>query len=273
MPRRRCRRRRAPAEHAPRRVRLTTVGTGSVPSPARVNAGHLVSAGRVRLLLDCGSGVAHRLSALGLDWAGITHVALTHFHADHVLDLPTLMVAWRYGMLPPRSAPLELIGPVGTSALVAKFEALFGDTVRAATFPFAVRELAPGERTELDDGVSLEARRVPHTAESVAYCVRRGAARLVYTGDTGFDAELGAWARGCGVLLAECSLPDEMAVPIHLTPRACAELARAAAPGRLVLTHFYPPVEQVDVRAIIAARFDGAVTLATDGWSTDLEEM
>ena len=253
-------------------MRLTTVGTGSVPSPARVNAGHLVSAGRVRLLLDCGSGVAQRMSALGLDWPGITHVALTHFHADHVLDLPTLMVAWRYGLLPPRSAPLELLGPAGTADVLAKFQGLFGDTVRAATFPFRVREIAPGERVELDDGVSLEARRVPHTAESVAYCVRRGSARLVYTGDTGPDPELGAWAAGCDVLLAECSLPDELAVSLHLTPRQCAEVAGAANPSLLALTHFYPPVEQVDIRAIIAERFAGPVVLAADGWSTDIEE-
>ena len=87
-------------------MRLTTIGTGTAaPSAARVNAGHLVEAGDVRLLLDCGSGVAHRMEGLGLDWRGITHVALTHFHADHTSDLATLFVAWRWGQLPPRSAP------------------------------------------------------------------------------------------------------------------------------------------------------------------------
>jgi len=95
-------------------VRLTTVGTGTAaPVADRVQAGHLIECGGVRLLLDCGSEVSFRLAALGIDWAAISHVAITHFHADHVLDLPTLLTAWRYGMLPPRSAPLEIIGPVG----------------------------------------------------------------------------------------------------------------------------------------------------------------
>jgi hypothetical protein len=40
----------------------------------------------------------------------------------------------------------------------------------------------------------------------------------------------------------------------------------------LVLTHFYPPVERVDIRAVIGERYHGPVALATDGWAIDLEE-
>ena len=59
---------------------------------------------------------------------------------------------------------------------------------------------------------------------------------------------------------------------IHLTPRRCGELAEIARPRRLVLTHFYPPVEQVDIRGIVRERFDGEVTLAEDGWSIEIGE-
>lgn len=254
-------------------MRLTTLGTGSAaPSATRVNAGHLVESGPVRLLLDCGSGVAHRLATLGVDWLGITHVALTHFHADHILDLPTLFVAWRHGTLRPRTAPLELIGPAGTAGLLATFASLFGEPLAQPQFPLTVRELAPGGALDLAGGVRLEAHPVPHTANSIAYCIGAGGRRLVYTGDTGEDAALAAWAHGCDLLLAECSLPDEIAVPAHLTPRRCAELAAVAQPGRLVLTHLYPPVEAVDVRGLIAARYAGPVVIASDGWTFDVEE-
>ncbi len=113
-----------------------------------------------------------------------------------------------------------------------------------------------------------------HTAESVAYSVERGGRRIVYTGDTGVGegfAELGEWAAGCDVLLCECSLPQDMAIPTHLTPEQCGELAAAARPGLLALTHFYPPVERVDVAAIVGERFDGPVVLAHDGWTTTIE--
>jgi len=92
----------------------------------------------------------------------------------------------------------------------------------------------------------------------------------VYTGDTAFDEGVGTWAAGCDVLLCECSLPDSMAVPAHLTPRQAGALAAIAAPRRLVLTHFYPPVEFVDIAAEVAEHYSGPVTLATDGWSTEV---
>ncbi|MGH7717337.1 MAG: MBL fold metallo-hydrolase [Gemmatimonadaceae bacterium] len=253
-------------------MRLTTVGTGTAaPSPQRVNAGHLVEVGAVRLLLDCGSGVVHRLASLGADWMGITHVALTHFHADHTIDLPTLIFAWRYGALPYRSASIEIIGPPGTDRLVSAFGELYGDGIRAPGYPLHVREVAPGETLDLD-GVRLEPRKVPHTDESVAYSVTAGGERLVYTGDTGFDPSLAEWARGCTLLLAECSLPREMGMATHLTPEQCGELAALSHPGALALTHFYPPVERVDVRGIVAERFAGPVVLATDGWTTEIED-
>ena len=251
-------------------MKLTTLGTGTIAITAeRALAGHLVESGDVHLLMDCGSGVVSRVAAL--DWMGITHVALTHFHHDHHGDLPTLIFAWRHGRLPPRSEPVEVLGPVGTRELLDRMAAAYGAWVTDPGFPVTVREVVPDESVSLGGGgLVLEARKVPHTDESVAYSVHQDGRRIVYTGDTGFDDGLGAWAAGADVLLCECSLPDSMAVPIHLTPRECGALAAKAAPGLLVLTHFYPPVERVDVRAEVGERFSGRVVLATDGWSTEL---
>jgi len=89
--------------------------------------------------------------------------------------------------------------------------------------------------------------------------------RLVYTGDTGPSEALGDWARGCDLLVAECSLPEAMALDVHLTPRQAGELARRAGAKRLVLTHLYPPVEAVDIAGEIAPVYDGPVVVARDG--------
>ncbi|MBV9879502.1 MAG: MBL fold metallo-hydrolase [Gemmatirosa sp.] len=252
-------------------MRLTTIGTGAAaPDPARVNAGHLVEAGDVRLLLDCGSGVVHRMASVGADWSGITHVALTHFDADHVSDLATLFVAWRWGQLPPRSAPITVLGPPGTAALLDRLAAALWNKLLAPGYAVHVHEMAFGDRVALGDDVTLESRKVPHTDESVAYSVAHAGRRLVYTGDTAADATLGRWAAGCDLLLAECSLPSAMAVPSHLTPELVGELAADAQPGLLVLTHFYPPVYRVDVPGIVARRFAGPVVLAHDGFQVDV---
>ena len=252
-------------------MRLTTVGTGTAaPVPHRVQAGHLVESGDTRILLDCGSGVSFRLAALGVDWATITHVALTHFHADHLLDVPTMLVAWRYGMLPPRTAPLEIIGPIGTSTLIDRMTDALGISYRDYGFPVAVREMAAGERLAIGAGLAIESRSVPHTPESVAYLIEADRCRLVYTGDTGFDEGLAHWAAGCDVLLSECSLPASMAIATHLTPEQVGAIAAIASPGLLALTHLYPPLENVDVPALITAFHAGPVVVCHDGWSTEL---
>lgn len=253
-------------------MRLTTLGTGTAaPSATRVNAGHLLDAGDTRILLDCGSGIVHRMATVGADWLGITHLVLTHFHPDHVLDVPTLFYAWRYGTLPPRQEPLELIGPPGTDALLGRMSDLIGDDLRAKGFPVRVREVQSGEAVAAGS-VHLEARKVPHTEESVAYSMSRGGRRVVYSGDTGFDASVGAWAAGSDVLLMECSLPSSMAVPTHMTPEQCAAIAALAAPRVLALTHFYPPVEQVDIRGLVREQFDGEIVLALDGTTIEVGE-
>jgi len=254
-------------------ARLTTLGTGTVAlSGERSCAGYLYEADDVRLLLDCGSGITRRLAELGLTWPAITHVALTHFHIDHHGDLPTLVFAWKYGQLPPRSAPLDLLGPVGTRALIERLAAAYGEWLLAPGFPITIREIMPGESVELSASVRLSAQKVPHTEESVAYSIERGGRRVVYTGDTGPDDALADWAHGCDVLVCECSLPASMAIKEHLTPDQCASLAARARPGHVVLTHFYPPVERIDIRAAMAAQYGGPVTLGRDGWHIELED-
>jgi ribonuclease BN (tRNA processing enzyme) len=254
-------------------MRLTTLGTGTVSlTPARVCAGHHVQAGAVSLLLDCGSGITHRLAQSPIDWRSITHVAFTHFHHDHVGDFATLVYAWMYADRPGRSAPLVVIGPVGMDALLGRMADAVGPWLRASGFQIDIMEIAPGDTLDLGDGVVLSAAKVPHTDESVAYSIARGGRRVVYTGDTGYDPMLGEWARGTDVLLCECSLPTEFAIPSHLTPEQCGALAAAALPKHLVLTHFYPPTERIDVRAIVAAHYLGPVTLASDGAAFEIEE-
>jgi ribonuclease BN (tRNA processing enzyme) len=254
-------------------MRLTTLGTGTVSlTPERVCAGYHVQAGTVSLLLDCGSGTTHRLAQHVPEWRGITHVAFTHFHQDHIGDFATLVFAWKYADRPGRSAPLIVIGPVGLDALLTRMADAAGDWLREPGFHIDIVEVAPGDTIDLGDGVALSATKVPHTDESVAYSITRGGRRIVYTGDTGYDPMLGEWARGADLLLCECSLPEEYAIPSHLTPEQCGALAAAALPRHLVLTHFYPPTERVDVRAIVAGYYAGPVTLARDGAAFEIEE-
>ncbi len=251
-------------------MRLMVIGSGTISlSATRGCASYLLEAGELCLLLDVGPGAAHTMARHGIDWWGVTHVVLSHWHLDHIGDLPTLVFAWRHARLEPRTAPLTIVGPAGTRDLLTRWAAALGDWLQNPGFPLAVVETVLESPLDLGGGVMLTSRSVPHTPESVAYSFEHDGKRLVYTGDTGDDPSLGAWAAGCDLLLAECSLPDSMPVSIHLTPSETGALAAAAQPGMLVVTHMYPPLEGIDLRAELGARWAGPTVIATDGLVLD----
>ena len=248
------------------------LGTGTIAfSATRSCAAYHLEAGSARVLMDCGSGTCRRLAELGIAWQELTHVVLTHFHVDHHQDLPTLIFAGKYGMLPARAQPLTVVGPTGTAQLLARLAAAYGEWVVAPGYELRVVELAPGATLDLG-GATLACTKVPHTAESMAYSIVEGARRIVYSGDTGFDPAFAAWAQGCDLLVLECSLPKAMAIPEHLTPEECGEMGRLARPGTLALTHLYPPVEELDVAAIVRASWSGPLVIAHDGWQMEFTD-
>ena len=247
-------------------MELVTVGTGTVaPSATRTSACHWVSRARLKILLDCGPGALHRLAQFGLPWPEVTHVVLSHFHPDHWAELPMLVYALKYTTVPPRQEPLVILGPPGVVRLVKTLAEGYGEWLLDPGFPIGILDVRDGEPFPLDADVSLETFPVPHTTESVAVSLVAPEGRLVYTGDTGPSSELARWATGCDLLLAECSLPESMAMDIHLTPQQAGELAKEAATKRLVLTHFYPPVETSDPAKLAGTRFSGPVSAAKDG--------
>jgi len=247
-------------------VDLTVLGSGTVaPSPRRTAPAHWVQAGEVQLLIDCGAGATHRLARYVPEWWHLTHVALSHFHVDHWGELPHLLFALRWGIDPPRTAPLTILGPEGLRVRITHLAAAYGDWITDPGFPLSVEELTPHEPRALSDDVTLDCCRTPHTDRSLALSLQDGTDRLVYTGDTGPSEHLGRWAAGCDLLLCECSLPDDQGVEIHLTPRQVGALARAVEPGQVVLTHFYPPVEGTGPARVVREQFDGIVVEAADG--------
>jgi ribonuclease BN (tRNA processing enzyme) len=247
-------------------VELTVLGSGTVaPSAGRTAAGHWLVAGEVQLLLDCGAGILHRAASFGVPWEKVTHVAITHYHPDHWGELPMLLFALKWGTHPPRCDPLVVIGPRGLATRLTLLAGALDDWVLEPGYPLRLVEMQPGDRLELGTNTILSSCKTPHTPESMAYSVEHAGLRLVYTGDTGPSDELAQWAKGCDLLLAECSLPDSAGIELHLTPSSAGMLARAAGARRLVLTHFYPPVEGTDPAAAAARVFQGPVIAARDG--------
>lgn len=247
-------------------TRLTVVGCGTAaPDGERVCSGYLLETGDTRILFDCGAGVVHGLARFDLPWRDLTHVALTHFHTDHVGDVPMLLFALQYGMHPAREAPLTIIGPRGTRKRLQAMADAFGDYVTDASFGVDVREIEHGASINAGN-VRLAVARTPHTDESIAYRVTTPHCSIGYTGDTGPSDEVGDFLQGVDDLIAECSVPDEMAMDIHLTPASLAALALRAQPERLIVTHVYPQLDRHGVPDRLRAHgWNGTTAVAADG--------
>jgi ribonuclease BN (tRNA processing enzyme) len=253
-------------------MRLTAVGTGTAaPEADHVCSGYLLETDGLRLLLDCGGGVVHSMARLRVNWQSPTHLVLSHFHNDHIGDVPLLFFAWKWGMRPPRSEAITVVGPRGTADLLQRMAGVFGDHLAEPRFTVNVEEIAPGEERKLNDVVRLSAFKTPHTAESLAYRIDTGTRSFCYTGDTGRSTELGSFAHAVDALLVECSLPDEERMAMHLTPTEVAELARIAQPRRLLVTHVYPQLPRTRVPELIqAAGSPARVEMLQDGASFEI---
>jgi ribonuclease BN (tRNA processing enzyme) len=242
-------------------MRLTVIGSGTAaPEWDRACSGFMLETHRSRVLLDCGPGVVHNMARIGLDWQGITHLLLTHFHNDHIGDVPTLFFAWRHGMRPARSEPLMVIGPPGTKRLLERLGDVFGDHLSEPGFELDVIELDPPSTDEgdvlaaerrLGDEVRLAAVRTPHTDASLAYRIEADGRSFCYTGDTGMSEAVARFAQGVDALLIECAVPDDEAMPVHLTPSQVAAMARIALPRRLLVTHVYPHLDRRAVPELV----------------------
>src|SRR5262245_42519914 len=109
-------------------MQVTLLGTGSpIPAPDRAGAATLVRAGGTTLLVDCGRGVALRLTAAGVLPPMLSAVFLTHLHSDHITDLNDVITT--HWVMCPTRTELPLYGPHRTQEVVDGTLAMLGPDV------------------------------------------------------------------------------------------------------------------------------------------------
>ena len=104
-----------------------------------------------------------------------------------------------------------------------------------------------------------------HIESSIGYRITaRDGTSIAYTGDTGLCENAVKLALGADLFICEAALPDAMEVEGHLTPSLAGKIAAEAEVKHLVLTHFYPECETVDLEAECRMAYRGPLTLAQD---------
>jgi ribonuclease BN (tRNA processing enzyme) len=246
-------------------MELIVIGSGTgVPSLRRGAPAYAVKAAGKLVLLDLGSGTLRSMLKYGLDFNQVDIIALSHFHPDHVGDLVPFLFATRYSLGYTRKETVNLLAARGFAEFYARLKRAFGEWVEAPPGLMEIRELpadGPGEVSW--PGLVIKSAPPNHTESSLAYRLEAEGVSLVYSGDTDDSDSLVELARGGDLMVLEAAMPEK--VPGHLTPAEAGRLAARAGVNRLVLTHFYPPCDEVDVVALAGQEFSGEIIRAEDG--------
>src|SRR5262249_50523581 len=149
-------------------IKLTVLGSGTcVPNGERNSSGYFLETHSARFMLDCGAGTVHALARYRVPWETMTHLIVSHFHVDHIGEMPSLMLAFRHGMTGPRTDPLEIIGPRGFAQLMENLKTAFGSKLLELPFPIRIREIEPDCSVNFGKDLQVSFARTPHTSESV----------------------------------------------------------------------------------------------------------
>ena len=248
-------------------MELHVLGSGTaLPHPRRGASGYAVVVAGRAILLECGPGSTRRWPAHGIDFESARAICVTHHHVDHCGDLAAVLFG-RNVMDPPTSTPLLLAGPVGHREHLRKLRDAYSH--RGLDDVYGVieeRDLTDADVFQVDD-IEVLARVVNHAPGALGFRVEHGDRILAFSGDSGPCDALVDLCRGADLALLECSYPASRATTKHLNARTAAEVAVAAELERVVLTHFYPACDEVDIAAEVrAAGYTGDLVLARDGW-------
>jgi ribonuclease Z len=117
----------------------------------------------LQLVIDAGEGIQ---LALGTNVFSPSVLAITHGHSDHVLGLPGLVAARKFGK-GAVDKPLTILYPEGSLGVQAAREWL-GRAYANVVFPLNWIAVQPGVATPLSKSRAIEAMAVRHTANESA---------------------------------------------------------------------------------------------------------
>lgn len=279
---------------------LVVLGTGTpVADGDRAGAGAAVIYNGKAYLFDIGGGVVQNM----IKASGVKGVAgpkepqgrealfptiadqlfLTHLHSDHILDFPELAgtLWWR------RDGQMQVYGPTGAQEMADGYY-----TMLATDTNLRINSNQPVDNPEnfkvnvseydkaftVQDGdVKIEGFPVPHGDISPAfgYRITTPDKVIVISGDTNYSEELIEMSKGADILLHEVisseglsGLPEfwqDYHNHSHTTTEELAEIANAAQPKLLVLTHILNYGAPMDgVADEVRKNYDGEVVMAKD---------
>lgn len=239
------------------------IGTGQGCS------GYLLDIDDTQIVLDLGPSTLIELRK-HTDFRTLDAIVISHLHMDHILDLFILRFMLNYNPEKPiRKIPLYL--PPNGLAFMAKAAELWAtesDDVDAYFDVFETTEYDPASSLSIGPA-SISFAETVHVIPCWAMRVETAEGDLVYTADTGTDADLDDFARGANVIVADAAssedAPEEVKRTVHYDAAAAAGLAARANCQHLVLSHQWEELDPLRNLEIARSHFDGRISLAEPG--------
>jgi ribonuclease Z len=274
--------------------KVTLLGTGiPVPQPDRFGPATLIEVGGQKLLFDAGRGATIRLFQLRVPLREVGPLFLTHFHSDHTVGIPDVWLSgWLGGPWARRTTPFRVIGPTGTTDLMANLERAYAADIKIRradeNYPAegirVIAEEFPGEGVVYDkDGVRVTAFEVNHgdlIKPAYGYRIDYDGRSVVISGDTRFDKNVIKHGTGADVLIHEVAavrpelLKDAQVQRVmahHTSPQEAGRVFQLARPKLAVYTHLVllarPGVPAVTTEELVAqtrAVYDGPLVVGED---------
>lgn len=222
-------------------MHITVLGNnGPYPGAGGACSGYLVRDGDSRIVIDFGSGVLSNLQRFE-KLEDLDAIILTHLHSDHMSDMMVLRYA--VDILIKRGFevhPIDVFAPDSPE-----------DEYRRLNIPgiFNLKTIDSGKLLKFGD-IAVSFCPMTHPVKSFAVALEKDGRRFVFSGDTNWNEDIIAFARGSHLLLLDAGLAsrDKTETAPHLTALECGIVAKRAGAKRLLLTHFWPGY---DVRELL----------------------
>ncbi|MCS7276184.1 MAG: MBL fold metallo-hydrolase [Dehalococcoidia bacterium] len=206
-------------------VQLVPLGTGNAfTTPGRYWSGFLLDG---RILLDCPPTALPHLKRLGVPPQQVEAIFITHFHGDHFVGYPFLVLEYAY--LSDRERDLEVVVPPGGGPFLEGFlDQVFPDLSRhEANYRRLYVEARPGT-LQVAGGVRFWSVPMEHARgklQAFGYRLELPGLTVAYSGDTEWSPSLLELARGADVLIVDCTYatrgPEHMGLEDVRLLRSC----------------------------------------------------
>lgn len=136
--------------------------SGAVPTTQRNTSGIFLRREGDRFLFDCGEGIQRQMMRFGTGF-DISHIFITHLHADHTLGVPGLIQTMDFN---DRTEPLSLFVPRGTKH---QFQTFIESAGSRPGFPLTITPVKPGSTALQTAEYRVETFETDHDTLSIGY--------------------------------------------------------------------------------------------------------